>query len=128
MTCDDAREAMMTADPPELLGHGSGALVGHLGSCPACAEKAKVLGSALSPLAATVNRRSHRRAALVVGIPAAAAAVVLGVLIAQPDDGVVVVQRAAIPANVVSVDVKAEQMWTVIERVETIPSVRICTP
>jgi hypothetical protein len=28
----------------------------------------------------------------------------------------------------ISVDVKAEQMWTVIERVETIPSVRICTP
>jgi len=115
MTCDDAREAMMTADPPELLGHGSGALVGHLGSCPACAEKAKVLSSALSPLAATVNRRSHRRAALVVGIPAAAAAVVLGVLIAQPDDGVVVVQRAAIPANVVSVDVKAGQHATVLK-------------
>ena len=57
----------------------------------------------------------HRRAALVVGIPAAAAAVVLGVLIAQPDDGVVVVQRAAIPANVVSVDVKAGQHATVLK-------------
>ncbi|HEV8218600.1 MAG TPA: hypothetical protein VGP95_22275 [Gemmatimonadaceae bacterium] len=113
MTCDDAREAMMTAEPRELLGRGRGALAEHIAGCPVCTKNARVLSSALSPLVVTVNRRSHRRAALVVGIPAAAAAVVLGVFIAQPDDDPVVVQRAAIPANVVSVDVKAGQHATV---------------
>ena len=109
MTCDDAREATMTAEPGELLGRGTGALAEHIAGCPVCAKNARVLSSALSPLVVTVNRRSHRRAALVVGIPAAAAAVVLGVFIAQPDDNPVIVRRATIPANVVSVDVKAGQ-------------------
>jgi len=113
MTCDDAREATMTAEPGELLGRGTGALAEHIAGCPVCAKNARVLSSALSPLAVTVNRRSHRRAALVVGIPAAAAAVVLGVFIAQPDDDTVVVQRTTVPANVVSVDVKAGQHATV---------------
>jgi len=103
----------MTAEPGELLGRGTGALAEHIAGCPVCAKNARVLSSALSPLAVTVNRRSHRRAALVVGIPAAAAAVVLGVFIAQPDDDTVVVQRTTVPANVVSVDVKAGQHATV---------------
>lgn len=116
MTCDEAREEMLTAEPPELLGQGDGILAAHIAGCSACAERAKVLSSALSPLAASVNRRSYRRAALVVGIPAAAAAAVLGVVIARPDgDSVVVAPHTPIPANVVSVEVKAGQHATVLK-------------
>jgi len=116
MTCEDAHEAMMTAEPEELLGRGSGALAAHIAGCTACARRAKVLRSVLSPLAAAVNRRRRRRAALVIGIPAAAAAAVLGVFVAQPDgDDVIVAKGAAIPANVVWVDVKAGQHATVLK-------------
>jgi len=116
MTCDEAREEMLTAEPRELLGRSDGILAAHIHSCPACAERAKVLSSALRPLAATLNRRRHRRAALVVGIPAAAAAAVLAVVIARPGgDSVVVTTHAPLPANVVSVDVKAGQRATVLK-------------
>lgn len=116
MTCDDAREAMMTAEPRELLGYGEGALVAHLADCPTCAEKARTLGSVFPRLAEVVDRRSRRRAAMFVGIPAAAAAVVLGVFIVRPDDdGARAVPRVPIPANVVSVDVKAGQRATVLK-------------
>lgn len=120
MTCDEAREAMMTAEPQELIGRGdgagAGALAAHLAGCPACAEKAMKLGAALAPLSREMNRRARRRAAMVVGIPAAAAAVVLGVFIARPaNDAERVALHAPIPANVVSVDVKAGQRATVLK-------------
>ena len=116
MTCDDAREAMMTAEPRELLGHGDGALAAHIAGCPTCAETAGMLGSVLPRLSEAVDRRGRRRAAMFVGIPAAAAALVLGVFIARPDDdGSRVVPRLPIPANVVSVDVKAGQRATVLK-------------
>ena len=116
MTCDDARDAMMTAEPGELLGVGDGVLAAHLAGCPACAKEARTLRSVLPRLSERVNRRGRRRAAIVVGVPAAAAAVVLGVFIARPggDDGRIVA-RAPIPANVVSVDVKAGQHATVLK-------------
>lgn len=116
MTCDAAREALMTAEPRDLAGYGDGALAAHIAGCPACAENARMLGAVLSRLSEAVNRRGRRRAAMVVGIPAAAAAVVLGVFVARPDDAEVrIVPRAAIPANVVSVDVKAGQRATVLK-------------
>lgn len=116
MTCNEARQAMMTAEPRELLGGDSGGLAAHIAGCPACAERARLLSYALSPLAETVSRRARRRAAMVVGIPAAAAAVVLGVVIARPDsDGERVAPHSPIPANVVSVDVKAGQRATVLK-------------
>jgi hypothetical protein len=114
MTCDEAREAMMTAEPLELAGRGSGVFAEHLAECPVCAESARALRAALPMLANRVNRRARRRAAMVVGIPAAAAATVLGVFIARPGgDGEPVAPHVNIPANVVSVDVKAGQRATV---------------
>jgi hypothetical protein len=114
MKCDEAREAMLIAEPEDLLGRGSGALAEHLVSCVGCAERARMLASAIPPLANKLNARRHRRAAMMVGIPAAAAAVVLGIFIARPDDA-----RdgapAAIPVNVVSVDVKAGQHAAVLK-------------
>jgi hypothetical protein len=107
---------MMTAEPRELLGGDPGALAVHIADCPACAETAKVLSAALPSLAERVNRRGRRRAAMVVGIPAAAAAVVLGVVIARPTgDGGRVAPHGLMPANVVSVDVKAGQRATVLK-------------
>jgi hypothetical protein len=116
MTCKEARLAMMTAEPRELPGGASGAFAAHVADCPACAETARMLSSALSPLAERVHRRGQRRAAMVVGIPAAAAAVVFGVVIARPNgDSERVAPHFAIPANVVSVDVKAGQHATVLK-------------
>jgi hypothetical protein len=114
MTCDEAREAMMTAEPSELLGLGEGAFAAHLAGCSECANTAKTLGAALTPLSRTVNRRARRRAAAIVALPAAAAATIVGVVIARADN---TAERAtphvSIPANVVSVDVKAGQQATV---------------
>ena len=116
MTCDEAREAMMTAEPHELFGRGDGALGAHLAGCSVCAEQARVVAAALAPLSRTVNRRARRRAAMIVGIPAAAAATVIGVFIGRSEsDTTRVGPLAAIPANVVSVDVKAGQRATVLK-------------
>ena len=116
MTCDQAREAMLTAEPRELWAQGDGPLASHLAGCPACATQARTLGSVLPRLSDTVNRRSRQRAAMFVGLPAAAAAVVLGTFIARPDrDDGSVSSRVTIPTNVVSVDVKAGQHATVLK-------------
>lgn len=116
MTCDEAREAMMTAEPFELFRRADGALGAHLAGCQACAEKAKVVAAALEPLARTVNRRARGRAAMIVGIPATAAATLIGVFIARPGgDNTPVAPITGIPANVVSVDVKAGQRATVLK-------------
>ncbi len=116
MTCDEARETMMTAEPHELLGRGEGALGAHLAGCHACAKKAKVVVAALAPLSRTVSRRARRRAAMIVGIPAAAAATVIGVLVGRSaSDNTRVAPLTAIPANVVSVDVKAGQRAAVLK-------------
>lgn len=116
MTCDETREAMMTAEPHELLGRGDGAFVAHLAECRECAETARMLGVAHARLLATVNGRARRRTAMVVGIPAAAAATVLGIVIARPHaDAERIPPHLAIPANVVSVDVRAGQRATVLK-------------
>ena len=118
MTCDEAREAMMTAEPRELLGRGDSALSSHVTGCRACADKAKVVIAALAPLSRALNRRARRRAAMIVGIPAAAAATVIGVFIGgrrSESDNTRVGPTTAIPANVVSVDVKAGQRATVLK-------------
>lgn len=116
MTCDEAREAMMTAEPHELLRRGDGALAAHLADCHGCAAKADVVVAALVPLSQTVNRRARRRAAMIVAIPAAAAATMIGVFIARPESNTTrVAPSTAIPANVVSVDVQAGQRATVLK-------------
>jgi hypothetical protein len=116
MTCDEAREAMMTAEPHELSRRDDGALGEHLAGCRACADKARVIVAGLAPLSRTVNRRARRRAAMVVGIPAAAAATVIGIFAARPaTDAGRVAPHVAIPVNVVSVDVKAGQRATVLK-------------
>jgi hypothetical protein len=107
---------MMTAAPNELLGAGSGPLPAHLADCPECANAAKMLRRALGPLAGKLHQRARVRAAMLVGVPAAAAAVVLGVFVARPgSERTVVTRGAAMPANVVSVDVKAGQRATVLK-------------
>ena len=117
MTCDEARDAMMTAEPRELLGRGEGVLSAHLAGCPACADAARTLRAVLPRLSEKVNRRSRSRAAMVVGIPAAAAALVVGVFIARPEGegGGRKVAPTSIPTNVVSVDIKAGQRATVLK-------------
>jgi hypothetical protein len=52
---------------------------------------------------------------MAVGIPAAAAAVVLGAFIARPGEESTARPPASIPTNVVSVDVKAGQRATVLK-------------
>jgi len=116
MTCDEVVDAMMTAEPRELRANGDGPLAAHLAECPACAKQARMLSSVLPRLSKKVSRRSRQRAAMAVGIPAAAAAAVLGVFIARPDGEESAARPpASIPTNVVSVDVKAGQRATVLK-------------
>jgi hypothetical protein len=116
MTCDEVRDAVMTAEPRELRADGDGPLAAHLAECPACAKQARMLSSVLPRLSKKATLRSRQRAAMAVGIPAAAAAVVLGVFIARPGGEESTARPpASIPTNVVSVDVKAGQRATVLK-------------
>ena len=116
MTCDEAREMMLTAELRELLGRTDNALAEHIAGCSTCAARGRMLAGALAPLSRKVDRRAGRRAAMVVGIPAAAAAAVIGVFIARPDnDAGHVAPRLALPANVVSVEVRAGQRAAVLK-------------
>lgn len=43
MTCAEALQAILEADPSELEGKGESRLVGHLRECPRCGEKARTV-------------------------------------------------------------------------------------
>src|SRR5688572_3042806 len=96
LSCAEARELMLDADPLELDPHRSSVLGQHLRTCNACAGDAariqtqqKLLAHALDSLTAGQPSRNPqkrwRRTALRVAAPLAAAAMVLIVLEARPD-------------------------------------------
>ena len=60
--CEEAREAMLTAAPPELAGDGTSALSNHLAGCPACRRRAAVLLDGQSELARALDAMSSRDA------------------------------------------------------------------
>lgn len=63
MTCEQARQAMLDADPAELAGQGSSALVGHLVSCARCAGRAHAILEGQQALAAALSAHRPRVAA-----------------------------------------------------------------
>lgn len=64
MTCEQARQAMLDADPAELTGQGSSALVGHLASCTRCAGRAHAILEGQQALAAALRAQRPRVAAV----------------------------------------------------------------
>lgn len=101
MTCEAARELLLTADPAELEGSTRSPLADHLRTCPACRAAAEqlltaqwalrdVLGAGQSAhttdaVVQTAIRSAERRRAaarrLRLGLPLAAAAVLVGLLV-----------------------------------------------
>lgn len=99
MTCETARELLLTADPADLEGSTGSPLADHLRTCPACRAAAEqlltaqrvlrdVLGAGQSTDAADEVVRAAfrsaewRRATRVrLGLPLAAAAVLAGLLV-----------------------------------------------
>ena len=86
MTCDEARELMLTAEMEELGASGDGALAMHIRSCDACAHAARSIvlalrdvDAALDGLSAPVARGGNRR--LTRARMLAVAAVLAGVAI-----------------------------------------------
>lgn len=101
MTCESTRELLLTADPAELEGSSGSPLADHLRTCPACRAAAErlltahqalrdALGAGRASAAATEavqiaiqsaerRRRAARRIRL--GLPLAAAAVLVGLLV-----------------------------------------------
>jgi hypothetical protein len=79
MTCEDALDAMLVADPAELEEKDAGALAEHMRGCTECRRRALVLARGTSALRLTAARRGVRRSRRAAGVVffAAAAAVVL---------------------------------------------------
>lgn len=87
MKCSDARDAMLIADPSELLGETPTALSQHIRDCTACAAAAATIvehtetlrraldaGAPSRPPAVILRRPSGRRRRWLVAAPALAAA------------------------------------------------------
>jgi len=73
MTCEQAHQAMLGADPAELAGEGASPLAGHLASCAACARRARAILTGARALAAALAARGPR-VTVDVALPAARAA------------------------------------------------------
>ena len=96
MTCTEAREALLEAEPAELGGAGTSAVALHLAGCSECAVRARAIlagmqamDAALVGLASAPVPRSRRRAPAVrwVALGLAAAAVLAGVLLVRREPG-----------------------------------------
>ena len=120
MNCNDARAAMLVAEPRDLNADGGSPLATHLHDCPECAERARILGANLEGLRRRVGTRASQRTRgvlLIAAIPVAAAVIVAVAL----DRRVPAVPAAPIAHDVpraekmVSVDVARGQQATVLK-------------
>jgi hypothetical protein len=117
MSCTDARDALLVAEPSELRGGGDSPLAAHLESCIACRAMAARLSRDLGRLRSAVVqasnvRRRRRRAALMVGVPIAASLVATVVVVARHAPARDT-QLVAVSSPVVSVDVARGQQAAV---------------
>jgi len=119
MNCEQAREAMLIADPGELRSEGAAPLAAHIATCDACTRIAVGVGSDLRRLSVAIGRRTSRRAALVTTLPAAAAVVIVATFLVHDERA----QRPALstqpPARVVSVDVAPGQRAAVLKTADS---------
>ena len=127
MTCLEAREALVIADPRELSS-GSGELAAHLETCAECCARAKAIRAQTSALASKVRLRARRRRSrrLMLGATASvAAALVLAIALnsrrtpATPE-----VRLSSLPvARRVSVTVAPGQSAAVLATADTLVTV-----
>jgi hypothetical protein len=79
MTCDQARDELLIADPRDLAVDG-GDLANHLSACAECRARADALVAQTALLASTVRRRARsrrsRRVFVIASLPIAAAALI----------------------------------------------------
>jgi hypothetical protein len=115
MTCKDAREAMLIADPSELRGRGDSPLTSHLIECIACRTLAGALVGHIGDLSSRLRTRSRRRTLTLSAVPIAAALIATITLAAnRREHASNAPPRGDSPARVVSVDVAVGQHTTVI--------------
>lgn len=81
MTCDEMREALLSADLAELRGTGAGEVVEHLRQCDTCRADAARILAATAQLGAALAGRRLRRIRRVAAPLALAAGVALFVLL-----------------------------------------------
>lgn len=115
MTCDSARTALLEADLPF---YGASDLARHIRECNACARTASTLAGDLTLLRAAVRlraRRRTRRAAIVTTMAIAAASVVVAFVHATRRVGEPRTTVNGPRAGIVSVDVPADKMATVLQ-------------
>ena len=117
MTCMEAREAMLVAEPAELRGEGESALTAHLVECGACRSLARDVAGDLRRLSSRVRARSARRALMLAALPVAAVLVIAAAMRMQRahQPTVAALPSSDRPASVVSVDVGVGQRATVIK-------------
>jgi hypothetical protein len=113
MTCTEARDAVLVADPTALVHPTDAALANHLHSCAPCAEMARALGADLEMLRGGVRRRSKRRVATIAiaaALPIAAG--IIAILVSRRATPIVIEPPAASTASI-SVDVPPGKQATV---------------
>ena len=102
MTCSEAREAMLDAEPAELRGDGTSAIAEHVRSCLTCRRAAAAIATDTCVLVRVAHhdvrvRRGRRRAAI-AGLAAAGIVVAFAVRAIGTSDSRPAVTRAIAPA------------------------------
>ncbi len=117
MNCIAAREAMLDAEPWELVANDDSPLGAHLRECRACRALAGALIGDTDALSSRVRARATRRTLTFAAMPIAAVLIgAVTVVTSRSQRAVVAVRRGdQRPANVVSVDVGVGQHATVIK-------------
>jgi hypothetical protein len=127
MTCLEAREALVIADPRELS-DASGELAAHLKTCAECGARAKAISAQTSVLASMVRLRTRRRRSrrlMVAATASIAAALVLAVALnSRRAPAVPEVRLSSLPvAHRVSVTVAPGQSAAVLATADTLVTV-----
>jgi hypothetical protein len=117
MSCIEARDMMLVAEPSELRGRVDSAFTAHLGECSSCRSLASSLAGDMNVLSSRVRARATRRTVMLATVPIAAVLVVAVTILAtgRNQPATARLPGADRPANVVSVDVGVGQRATVIK-------------
>jgi hypothetical protein len=116
MNCNDARAALLIADPDDLASDGSMPLALHLRGCAQCQSIAMSLTNDLTAMRVMTHRRSTRRTTrlvLLAGIPVAAAIAGIVVTLPEKEQAPAAAEVNTHRTNVVSVEVARGQHATV---------------
>jgi hypothetical protein len=124
MNCNEARKAMLVAEPSELRGESSTTLAAHLATCEACARLGLGFAGDAGRLSSEIRTRSRRRVAILAALPIAATILVV-VMLASRDEPTP--KRLALdpppPSRVISVDIAPGQRAAVLKTAD--PSVTL---